>query len=170
VKFPASVASVEYSAFSSCISLKEIEFNASTNVNSYAFEKADRISNIYINSKDAPSLKEDVFARDVCENAVVHIPAGCKENVANVPGWKEFKHFEEFGITDVRGAVSDDFKVYGYGEKLFIKNVGDNAEVTIYTIGGNEVYSNTIHDEAVISLPSALYVVKVNGRTVKVSL
>ena len=70
----------------------------------------------------------------------------------------------------MRDAVSDDFKVYGYGEKLFMKNVGDNAEVTIYTIGGNEVYSNTIHDEAVISLPSALYVVKVNGRTVKVSL
>ncbi len=72
--------------------------------------------------------------------------------------------------TGVSSVVPDDLKVYGNSEKLFIKNAGKNAEVTVYTIDGKVVYANIIDDEAVISLPSALYVVKVNERTTKVAL
>jgi hypothetical protein len=63
--------------------------------------------------------------------------------------------------------INDAVSVYAYGNTINI-NVNEPTFVTIYSITGQVVKSETVSNETQIQLPAGLYIVKVNDKVTKV--
>ena len=149
--------------------LKSIELPSSvTNVGSNAFLLCENLASIKCYPTAPPSAQTNAFD-EAYYNATLYVPAGCKDDYEAHVAWGQFNKIEEMTATGVDNAVSTD----GEGVSISVENgvilvSGAAGEVSVYTLGGAQVYGGK--GGLIGGLPAGVYVVKAGGKTQKVAL
>lgn len=198
ISIPNSVTKIEDSAFEECTRLTDIVIpNSVTEIGDNAFNNCQGLASLTLGSSvtsigelafyccyglkeivclmrtpvETDSFFED-FEDEVYENAVLYVPAGCKEKYEAVAPWRNFLTIKEIDAAGVSGVTVDDGQIVTVVNGVInVDNAGGMA-VSVYTAGGTLVKSVNAKDGNVeIAVPGGgVYIVKVGGKAVKVAM
>ena len=97
---PASVMTIEESAFEGCSKLKSITIPSSvTKINNRAFSGCTGLKHIYSKVSDFSNFKyqSEIFGDVPTATCVLHVPYGTARVYSSMRQWCEFKNIEEMG-------------------------------------------------------------------------
>jgi len=129
------------------------------------YVKVDETYTLYIGAENArinTVLFNGEDVTDKLENGYYTTPVIKGRSVLSVS-------YEELadGVVETE---NDNLKVYGNNGMLYVRGINETSDVSIYSLDGKLVYQNSVYGETVVTLPSAIYVVNVGSRTLKVAL
>ena len=171
IDIPNSVKLIDYLAFNYCSKLERIVLGESVQtMGSDVFYGCEGLKEIYCLMKRPVPIRGAYgfgFSENVYENAVLYVPVGCESKYATVEPWCLFYNIKEMVITGIDNNVmvvnEQNVKV----EDGSIINA-DGKAINIYTINGQCVYSGS--DSKISNLAKDIYIVKSDGKAVKVAL
>lgn len=166
VKLPSTLTTIGGMAFRGCNALTTVDFGPEMKYVGYqAFFNCPNLE--YINSENTvpPTLDGPCFEPEAYSTVQVTVPASALEAYKRATEWKEFLNIKETnGIESVEAG-----EIISVGGLDVTVNDAD-AFLEIYNLSGMPVYSGVPGGEAV-SLPSAgVYVLRIDGRPVKISV
>ncbi|MBR2607527.1 MAG: leucine-rich repeat protein [Bacteroidaceae bacterium] len=113
VKFPEGLKKIE--TFEGCYNLESINIpNSVRDISIPIFTNCNNLKKIIVEKED-PNDFEDYFSPDfsqeeVCNNAILYVPVGCKEKYVASDIWNCFKYICEMGTSTIEGTYSDSIK------------------------------------------------------------
>ena len=94
-----SVTSIGKRAFYSCEALRTVTIGSGvTEISDYAFDKCDRIKEIYSYPCVPPTIESHTFTVYVNDNATLYVPEGWKTAYQKATNWEYFANIEEIII------------------------------------------------------------------------
>lgn len=138
---PKTLKFINYSAFSDCPILKEVNIYSDAEIGSGVFHNCAQLSTINIYSVIPPTLGANVFNESYPEYMTLHVPKGYKEYYSSTSGWKDF------------GTIIDDLPNEAGIENVSIDN---NQPIDIYSLDGVRVFSGISNYE----LESGIYIIR----------
>ena len=170
VTIPNSVTTIGEYAFYDCDSLTYVTIGSSvTSIGDYAFGFCYELQTIYCQSTTPPSAY-NFFANEVLMYATLYVPLGTKSAYESVDPWRNFWNIEEMdfnGVEDIAIDESEEMSVSVDGGKIIVNNAL-NCNVVVYTLAGQQVYSNNAYNGESISISKGVYIVKSGDKTIKV--
>ena len=157
-----------------------------TSISGGAFKNNKQLKKVYSRPSIPPATDEWIdissdlpFDSSVTETAILYIPIGTLDVYRASPIFGKFKHIVElYGnewptSIDAHKAQPDQNKVYANQDKLYIE-ISDRYRhavfVEVYDVNGKQVWTGRIKNKAGISLPKGFYVVKLSGKSYKITL
>ena len=161
-----NVSSIGSYAFSGCTALERVTIPASVQELGRNAFKGCPIVCVICESETPAKLGSKVFDGADLASATLVVP-----NEAAIEAYKAQKQWKDFGniityeqyLTSISTTVEDSEVIVKDGKVI----VSGDAEVTIYTIGGNKVAAGTAGEFA---LPAGNYIVKAGNKVIKVRL
>ena len=170
VTIPNSVTSIGGSAFFYCRELTSVTIgNSVTSIGNCAFKDCTGLASIYLLGETPSSIGDDNFTKSQYADITLYVPTGAIETYRNADTWKNFQNIQEFdatGINDVN-ASSVAIEVTDNGISL---SDAEGAKVDIYTLNGMLVKKIENYTDEEIFLNNGVYLVCVNGNTIKIKL
>ena len=160
ITIPNSVTSIGFSAFYKCEGLRSVTIgNSVTSIGYSAFEFCSGLNLIRCDAITPPSLGIYVFLgvnKSICK---LEVPEQSISKYETAEQWTNFLKIsyaemvtvDESGISFENGAIVNK----------------SNQQMDVYSISGAKAYSG---NDAEITLPSGIYVVKVGEKVVKIAL
>lgn len=107
ITVPAGVIYLADNSFACCEDLNEVVLPEDLmTLGSGVFDNCNKLEKIECKASTmAPMASDDSFSENVCSNATLYVPAGCKDMYASAEGWKDFQKIEEGSISGV--AIAD---------------------------------------------------------------
>lgn len=171
VTIPNSVTTIGEYAFRNCDGLTSVTIGSSvTSIGDYAFGFCYGLQTIYCQSTTPPSAPNGVFSDYALEYAILYVPLGTKSAYESVDPWRNFWNIEEMdfnGVEDIAIDESEELSVSVDGGKIIVNNAL-NCNVVVYTLAGQQVYSNNAYNGESISISKGVYIVKSSDKTIKV--
>ena len=166
VKLPSTLTTIGGMAFRGCDALTTVDFGPEMKYVGYqAFFNCPNLE--YINSENTvpPTLDGPCFEQSAYSDVHVTVPKSALEAYKSATEWKEFLNINKAdGIESVEAGEM----ITVEGLDVTVHDAG--AFLEIYNLSGMPVYSGVPGGEAV-SLPSAgVYVLRIDGRPVKISV
>ena len=132
------VKSIGYSAFAGCSNLEELYIsNTIESIADCAFKDCTNILEIKVGSKKAITCNENIFSKDVYNNALLYVPEGRKFAYEKTVPWNRF-YIVETDFTDISGVkeqIAESKTVYDLqGRKV------DNPTNGIYIVNGKKAF------------------------------
>ena len=132
------VKSIGYSAFAGCSNLEELYIsNTIESIADCAFKDCTNILEIKVGSKKAITCNENIFSKDVYNNALLYVPEGRKFAYEKTVPWNRF-YIVETDFTDISGVkeqIAESKTVYDLqGRKV------DNPTNGIYIVNGKKTF------------------------------
>ena len=198
ISIPNSVTKIKGSAFEECTGLTDIVIpNSVTEIGANAFRNCQGLASLTLGSSvtsigelafyccyglkeivclmrtpvETDSFFED-FEDEVYENAVLYVPAGCKEKYEAVAPWRNFLTIKEIDAAGVSGVTVDDGRIVTVEDGVIKVNNAGGLAVSVYSADGTLVKSVKAKDGNVeMAVPgSGVYIVKVGDKAVKVAM
>lgn len=149
IELPPSVAYIGVYAFSRCTSLTSVDLpDALYSIESNAFDNCPNIREVYYETVNPTIALENIFTKEVYENATLYIGKGALDKVRTTRPWYLFKNVQERVFTGVDKVASD------------TGDIDFGAPVEVYNMEGAPVSKN------VENLTPGLYIVR-QGKNVK---
>jgi hypothetical protein len=193
---PGNVARIEDQAFYGCNNLVSVEIPGSvTAVGNYAFAAAENLTSVTIGSqvqKMGYRAFSDCYALASVTNlnptpqtvnaytfgyvdlagATLYVPAGSEEVYAAADIWKEFGTIRTT-LTAIDTPSANTVRIYPnpVTESFRIEGLAAPAQVTISDVGGRIIFHQTVAGNEPVAVdrwPRGVYLVNVNGKTVKI--
>lgn len=149
IELPPSVAYIGVYAFSRCTSLTSVDLpDALYSIESNAFDDCPNIREVYYETVNPTIALENIFTKEVYENATLYIGKGALDKVRTTRPWYLFKNVQERVFTGVDKVAPDN------------EDIDFGAPVEVYNMEGALV-SKSVED-----LTPGLYIVR-QGKNVK---
>ena len=173
IDIPNSVTSIGEDAFWYCNGLARVTLGCSVaSIGKNAFCGCSGLEEVYCMMETPIESEEPIFADEALMNAVLYVPAGCKEKYEAVDPWRNFYTIKEFdAVGSNKAIVIDEPSVTVEDGTIKVKNIGGQT-VSIYDVTGVLVLSVKADGDSIgIVLPcSGTYIVKVNDTATKITL
>ena len=160
ITIPNSVTSIGSSAFEYCDGLTSITIpNSVTSIGNSAFEGCSDLNLLRCDAITPPSLGSDVFYgvnKSICKLVV---PDQSISLYKSAKQWKDF-----LNISDAEMVTVDESGISVENGAIVNRS---NQQIDVYSISGAKAYSG---NDAEITLPRGIYVVKVGEKVVKIAL
>ncbi len=159
-------------AFGDCTSLTKVNISESvTSIGLSVFSNDENITTIYsLNPKPPTCYNSSCFASNVYANATLYVPKGSLEAYQEADVWKKFRNTEETEVTGISG-VSAEAQATVRTDNGCIAVDGASGLVSVYDLSGAMISSVRAEGSVEIAVPrGGVYIVKVNGQTVKVAM
>ena len=151
-----------------------------------AFKNNNQLRKVYSRPFIPPVVDEWIdfssdlpFHQTTIETATLYVPDYAAVIYRVSPIFRKFKHIVELKDNEwptsigAHKAQPDQNKVYANQDKLYIE-ISDRYRhavfVEVYDVNGKQVWTGRIKNKAGISLPKGFYVVKLDGRSYKITL
>ena len=166
ITIPNSVKIIEQTAFYSCTGLTSVTIpNSVTSIGTYAFYNCSGLTEIICENSIPATVESSTFDNIT---ATLYVPVGSKSAYANATGWSDFTNIIEDDVkTGVESTLVDNVNVSVENGNIIIGGA-DNANVDVYSVNGQCVYSGTATTIPISA--KGLYIVKVNNKSFKVIL
>lgn len=193
VSWGGNLKTIEWSAFYGCTSLEEVllpesleymddwVFQDCTNINKVSlggkityigkecFSGLPNLERMEVKAVVPPELGSYVFYNSSVETCELLVPAGSVEAYKDAEQWKDFMQVTPTSVQSVLTGAAP--RVSVNGGRLCVENMASGGNVAIYSAGGQRLCSvENAGDTFETDLPSGVYVVCVNGMSVKVSV
>ena len=157
---PNSVTSIANDAFSCCSGLTSITIpNSVTSIGYSAFYYCDGLNLLRCDAVTPPSLGYDVFYKVNKSTCKLLVPDQSISQYKAAEQWKDF-----LNISDAEMVTVDESGISVENGAIVNRS---NMQIDVYSISGAKAYSG---NDAEITLPSGIYVVKAGEKVVKVAL
>jgi hypothetical protein len=172
---PHSVTAIGERAFVYCIGLTSVTIpNSVTNIGVYAFAGCTGLTSV-INLNPTPQAmgSSGVFYNVAISNITLYVPAESVETYQSAAVWRDFKTITAYTPSTINTpSTANAICVYPNPatESFRIAGLTATTPVTITDINGRTVLQQTVAGDESISvghLPQGIYLVRVNGQTVK---
>ncbi|MDR1562102.1 MAG: leucine-rich repeat domain-containing protein [Dysgonamonadaceae bacterium] len=176
VTIPNSVTRIGGYAFSTCIGLTSVTIgNSVTSIGGYAFNDCTGLTSV-TNLNPTPQNIDNiyVFYGVDLSKVTLYVPASSVEDYKAADTWKNFKEIKAYIPSAIESpAVGSSINVYPnpVTESFRINGITAPTEVIITDLSGRIVLQQTVEGgESVVAgnLPNGVYIVRVNGKTLKV--
>ena len=163
---PEGVTEVGDAAFYGCTYLDSLALPSTTQrIGDNCFALCSRMKQINVNATVPPTIFAKTFF-DVNRNIPVIVPEGAREAYANDEYWGEFINVIESDEVDTNvqdaNAINGIFAIAG---TLHVGNLTEDYQV--YSMSGVMIYTGR---EAQLSLPTGIYLLKINNKTYKIAM
>lgn len=160
ITIPNSVTSIGDKAFRWCFGLTSVTIgNSVTSIGNSAFEGCSDLNLLRCDAITPPSLGSDVFYgvnKSICKLVV---PDQSISLYKSAKQWRDF-----LDISDVEMVTVDESGISVENGAIVNRS---NQQIDVYSISGAKAYSG---NDAEITLPSGIYVVKAGEKVVKLAL
>lgn len=132
-----------------------------------SFKFCTAIDTVIVEATIPPTGAE--FTDSVYQYSTLIVPEGCIDAYCQADGWKEFRNIFTPSTTDIKGNMydSEKIKIEHNSSGIIILNAR-NSDVCIYNTMGVLIYKTRNYKDKVIPLERGLYLVKINGKTIKI--
>ncbi|MDR1371646.1 MAG: leucine-rich repeat domain-containing protein, partial [Dysgonamonadaceae bacterium] len=174
ITIPNGVTELRDGAFQSCSGLTSITISESvTSIGYYAFAYCNLTSITNLNP-EPQEINSDVFLGLMLSNITLYVPAESLDAYGAAGIWKDFGTITAY-IPDAINAPSAANAVRAYFDpatgSIRIEGLTAPAQVTVINMGGKTILQQTVAGDGNIPtghLPRGVYLVNVNGQTVKI--
>lgn len=174
VRIPETIDIIKEYAFYNCRHIQSVTIPANVKkIEGNSFIGCDSLRAIYIESPEPPELPqyygpqlEYAFPPKMIYSGTLYVPAGHLEEYKAIPGWKEFRHIEEYTPSDVDeiATPSAEVRVKVSGNTVSFEGGNSLDGVTVFDISGRTVYSGMAES---LTLPRGIYILRTKARTIK---
>ncbi|MDR1562119.1 MAG: leucine-rich repeat domain-containing protein, partial [Dysgonamonadaceae bacterium] len=172
---PNSVTSIGEYAFSSCSALTSVTIgNSVTSIGGFAFYYCSGLTSVTNLNPTPQSINSNVFQNVDLINATLYVPAESVEDYKAAEIWKDFKEIKAYIPSAIESpTVGSSINIYPNPvvESFRINGITAPTEVIVTDLSGRTVLQQTINageSVAVGNLPKGVYIVRIEGKTVKV--
>ena len=167
IEIPNSVTSIGDWAFIDCYGLTNVTIgNSVTSIGEEAFVGCTGLTSIQLLSKTPPTVESGNFAES---HITLYVPVGSLETYQTADTWKNFWDIQEFDATAIENIeeVTPAFEITSNGIQF---TAADSKTVAIYTVAGALVEKIDSYTGEEITLNKGVYIVRVDGMTIKIRL
>jgi hypothetical protein len=169
-----SVTSIGEGAFRNCSSLTSVTIpNSVTSIGVWAFYNCINLDEIHNNSSVPQSINNDCFTGVNTTGCFLYVPTGSKAAYQTAMGWRSFQNIYEENVSAIGEINPSAIRVYSNPAtaSFRIEGLSAPAQVTVISAGGQTVWRQTVGNGESLAtgyLPSGVYLVNVNGQTIKI--
>jgi hypothetical protein len=175
VTIPEGVTSIRDNAFSDCSSLTSITIPSSvTSISWGAFYYCSKLTSVTNLNPEPQIIGSYVFNGVDLKNATLYVPAESVEAYKDAEVWKAFGTIVPYGTDGIESPVAaGSVRIYPnpVAESFYIDGITAPTPITVTDLGGGTVLTQTVNGNEPVAtghLPKGVYIVGVNGKTVKV--
>ncbi|MDR1682777.1 MAG: leucine-rich repeat domain-containing protein [Candidatus Symbiothrix sp.] len=172
---PSSVTSIEEYAFHRCSGLTSLTIpNSVTSIGDWAFSWCSSLTSVTNLNPEPQEINSNVFYAVNLENVFLYVPAASIETYRTTAVWQDFKEVKAYVPAAIEApAAGSGIRLYPnpVAESFRIDGITVPTQVTVSDFRGRRVWTQTVAGNepvAVGHLPQGVYLVHVNGKTVKV--
>ncbi len=167
ITIPENVSSIGYETFNFCFNLASVTIPAGvTSIGDYAFSGCVKLTEIRSGNSTPPSLGNNSFSGVNKTTCKLYVPKGSYE--AYKLAWR-FDNIIETDFTAIQSAMMDQVSVSSTSNGIHIETC-EKIQVSVFNIAGQKVYQSVFDSNADINLPKGIYIVDINGQTVKIAV
>jgi len=172
VTIPNSVTSIGRSAFYNCKGLTSITIPKSvTNIGNSAFGSCSELKEVHCKSVTPPAAMTSSFSY-INSTCNLYVPKTSSTAYRNSIGWTSFTSIIEEEATSISETQENNIKVYTEQNTIVVTGAYLGDEISVYNESGillqNTKVTNNIVKINVI--PNHMYMIKITGKTFKVTL
>jgi hypothetical protein len=174
VTIPNSVTSIGYSAFSGCTGLTSVTIpNSVITIGYRAFYDCSSLTSVTNLNPKPQSIDSYTFYSVNINNITLYVPAESVETYKAATVWQDFgtiTAYTPLAINTPSTATAIHIYSDPATESFHIAGLTAPTPVTVTDVNGKTVLQQTVNGDESISvghLPQGIYLVRVNGRTVK---
>ncbi len=125
-----------------------------------SFNECPAIEEIWQRCETPYPLGENCFSDTDKEKCILYVPKGTLEAYRNKEGWKEFVNIEEYDLSGVKVATTEQAKMTARGGKGCVKiTAGEGEKVNIYSLDGRCIRTLQVNGEITEPLTRGIYIV-----------
>ncbi|MDR1526634.1 MAG: leucine-rich repeat domain-containing protein [Dysgonamonadaceae bacterium] len=174
VSIPNSVTSIGGNTFSVCSSLTSVTIPESvTSIGNYAFSWCEGLTSVTNLNSTPQNINKNVFDGIVLSNITLYVLTGSVEKYKAAAIWKDFKEIKAYIPSAIESpAAKSSINIYPnpFTETFKVGGIPASTEVIVSDLSGRTVLRQNITvDESVAvgNLPKGIYIVNIEGKTVK---
>lgn len=145
--------------------VKEVDMNISAG----SFKNCSSLDTVFVKATTPPTGAE--FSATTYAKALLIVPDNTLSLYQAADGWKEFQHITTESATLIENVSmnegSNSLRINANGFTLVS---GKPMQVRVYSIDGSLCYSALMQPQQFVSLSSGMYIIKVDGKVVKVKI
>jgi hypothetical protein len=175
VTIPNSVTALGNNAFSICRGLTSVTIgNSVTTIENYAFADCFNLTSVTNLNPTPQAIYSDVFWEVNINNITLYVPAESVETYKAASIWQDFGTITAYTPLAINTpAITNAVCLYPNPatESFHIDGLTAPTPLTVTDVSGKTVWQQTVAGDESISvghLPQGIYLVRVNGRTVKI--
>ncbi|MGM9847951.1 MAG: leucine-rich repeat protein [Muribaculaceae bacterium] len=158
---PNTITEIEYNAFASSTSLKEIELPESlTSIGNSAFGNCEKISIIKCLNTVPPTMGNNVFKQIVKDTAILQVPENSVADYSSANGWDFANITEISGVESISFESNPEF-IISDGQ-IILSDETKNA--ALYSISGQKL------PFVDLKMNKGMYILQIEGKAYKVVL
>jgi hypothetical protein len=172
---PNSVTYIGSSAFERCTGLTSVEIpNSVTYIGSFAFENCSNLISVSNLNPTPQSIDSYTFGNIAINNITLYVPAESVEAYQAANVWADFGTITAYMPLAINTpSAANAIRIYPnpVTESFRIDGLTAPTPVTVTDVSGRTVLQQTVEgDESIFvgHLPQGIYLVRVNGKTVKI--
>jgi hypothetical protein len=174
VTVPEGVTNIGNSCFAYCTGLTSVTVPGSvTEIGIGVFENCRKLTS-FTNLNPTPQNISIVFEYVDLKKVTLYVPTESVETYKAAPVWKDFKEILPYGTDAIESPeAAGGVSIYPnpVAEIFYVDGITSPTQVTVTDLSGRTVLKHTVNGRepvAVGHLPKGVYLVNVNGNTVKV--
>jgi hypothetical protein len=171
----SEVKTIPAYAFSNCSNLTSLTIsNSVTDIGDCAFSSCTYLTSVTNLNPTPQVINSSVFDEVTVGNIPLYVPAESVETYQAAPVWQDFGTITAYTPSAIgTPAITNAVRIYPnpVRESFRIEGLATPTQVTVTDVNGQTVLQQTVAGGESISvghLPQGIYLVRVNGRTVKI--
>ena len=168
VTIPNSVTSIGDYAFKRCSGIRSVAIgNSVTSIEQSAFEDCSGLASVYLLGQTPSTLGSNNFTAEQYSNIQLYIPEGTLATYQAAGTWKEFLNIQEFDVTGIN-EIEENTPAIEYTADGVVLTNAIGKDVAVCTASGSQIINTTSYDGENITLGKGVYIIVVNGKSVKI--
>lgn len=158
--------------FYNCSSLEDVTFGEKiAKIDGlFVFENCDNLKQIRLESKIPPSFSRWSFSHSQLLSINIIVPDGCVDIYMQSDGWKEFLNIVDQSSAGVEDIATDSKSLLSVScDGIFFQGES-SVPLLICGIDGKCQYSGNVSPGQSIALSKGIYIVTLDGKTIKVKI
>lgn len=171
ITIPETLESLGKGCFSECYVLERVTLPSSPVIGEYCFCGCPSIKEVSVYAQTPYEFPVDCFKDTDKANCTLCVPVGSGVAYAEADGWNEFGMIVESLESGVNPTLAQDFEWRAFSSQghIVIDSTSEDT-INVYGINGEQVTSVSDKGRTIISPPKGMYIVRSNGKAMKVRI